>query len=112
MGGSVGEYWISYCHPTRFMGSPTGKLILVIECGVWVFRNFRFFLANVAEKLRGKRPLHILQMLQAKRAREGGTGPGKSAVYRLLAGESYPRAAPERVGGSISEGEAILIETC
>jgi hypothetical protein len=43
MGGSVGEYWISYCHPTRFMGSPTGKLILVIECGVWVFRNFRFF---------------------------------------------------------------------
>ena len=85
----------------------TGKLILVIECGVWVFRNFRFFLANVAEKLRGKRPLHILQMLQAKRAREGGTGPGKSAVYRLLAGESYPRAAPERVSGSISEGEAI-----
>ena len=52
----------------------------------------------VAEKLRGKRPLHILQMLQAKRAREGGTGPGKSAVYRLLAGESYPRAAPETRG--------------
>ena len=39
---SVGEYWISYCHPTRVMGRATGKSVLVIECGLWVFRNLRF----------------------------------------------------------------------
>ena len=46
----------------------------------------------------GKSPGQILVSLRARRRRSGGLGPGKTAVYNFLSGQTHQRGAVETRG--------------
>ena len=46
----------------------------------------------------GKTPKEILVTIQKSRLRKGLSGPGKSAIYSFLNGETHPRGAEESRG--------------
>ena len=56
-------------------------------------------LVNKNQK-KGVEPQRILSMLQRARRKKGETGPGQSAVYRLLEGSTYQPEAAETRGRS------------